>query len=177
MLDQYTAHKYMYDFLKGRVSLLQFEQWLYEHDELEAILGEQAYMELVSRNFKDKYASEECEKQVRNLIDFGEFEQERVIAYLSKLTQPGSELLAICDMVYEEYCAGYTFLRFIALTYILEAAQAKSELISQEAARLLNFFANGQLKITTEHDYMDLRKKSDQIEIHSINDMLDNLKD
>ncbi|MEJ9164336.1 hypothetical protein P4I20_27905, partial [Paenibacillus graminis] len=73
-MDQITAQRYLYYFIKNKKdehSILAFEQWVYDHDEMEVIFGEKEYFELISRDYKDTLAFHEIDKQIRRLIHFG----------------------------------------------------------------------------------------------------------
>ncbi|MFC4306461.1 hypothetical protein [Cohnella boryungensis] len=190
MIDKTKAHRYMYYFLKNTVTLFELEQWIYEHGELEDILGKTEYLEFISRNYKYRYAHEDTEKQIRQLIDIGVFEQERIVNLLISLTDTLEDQLDVMETLYDEYCNGYTFLRYIALTYITTSDEYKQSLkknivklkdykepIQQEANRLINFFKGDELRIIIEHEYIDQRKEEDRIEIHSINEMFKSQRD
>ncbi|GGF98319.1 hypothetical protein GCM10010912_48760 [Paenibacillus albidus] len=191
-MDQITGQRYLYYFIKDKKdehSILTFEQWVYEHDELEEIFGEKEYFELISRNYKDKRAFDETEKQIRRMITFGPFEQERIILILDDLLTNGdaTEQLEMLGTLYDEYCDGYNFLRYIALTYITTSDEYKEILkrdhlkfqsymdsIRKEAVRLLGFLRSKEILIDEEHEYYDYRAEKDRIEIHSINVLLGN---
>lgn len=188
-MDQITAQRYLYYFIRNKKdeqSLVAFEQWVYEHDELEEIFGEKEYFELISRNYKDKYAYDETEKQIRRMIHFGLFEQERIILMLDDLltNEDEAEQLETLEILYDEYCDGYNFLRYIALTYITTSDEYKEILkverlekqsymdsIRKEAVRLLGFLRSKEILIDEEHEYYDYRAEKDRIEIHSIDEM------
>ncbi|MEK3684426.1 hypothetical protein [Paenibacillus sp. FSL R10-2736] len=189
-MDQIHAKRYFYNFIKNKqdaLSIINFEQWVYEHDELEDIFGEKEYLELISRDYKDKFAYHETEKQIRRLVNFGLFEQERITNMLNDLliNEAKSDKLEILGILYEEYCSGYNFLRYIALSYILtsdeykgtiKVNQSKFEIyidgIKKEAVRLLGFLRSNEILIDDEYEYSDYRTEKDQIELHSINEML-----
>lgn len=190
MLDKIKAHQYMYYFIKEDRSLFEFEQWLYMHDELEEFLGQSEYIEFISRDYKGKYAYQDTRNQIQRIINTGDFEQERIVAYLFSLIQNPNNFLEIAAKIYDEYCNGYSFLRYIALTYITTSDEYKEllkrdpiklhdyrERVDKEASRLLNFFDRNELKIEVEHEYIDLRKHEDRIEMHSINEMLNKRSD
>ncbi|HIW33161.1 MAG TPA: hypothetical protein IAA29_10285 [Candidatus Paenibacillus intestinavium] len=190
MLNKIEAHRYMYCFLKRKVTLFELEQWIYDHEELEEFLGEANYFQLISRDYKNKYAFEDTEKQIRKLNDIGLYEQERVVNLLISLTESHDDEIDVLDVLYDEYCDGYTFLRYIALTHVGTSDEYKENLkrnntklkdynesIIREAKRLLNFFDRNELEITIEHEYIDLRKEEDKIEIHSINEMFNERRD
>lgn len=186
MIDKIECHRYFYKFLKGTITLSELEQWLYNHEELEDFLGKSVYFELISRDYKNKYALEDTKKQIEGLkINKGFFEQERIINGLEKLIDTSEGYIEIMAALYDDYCDGYTFLRYIALVYITTSdeyievlKQDKVELknysekISKEARRILRFFENNELKIEIENEYIDIREIEDRIELHSINEML-----
>ncbi len=189
-MDQISAERYFYDFVKnkqGEQSILNFEQWVYEHEELEEILGEKEYFELISRDYKDRFAYHQTEKQIRRLVHFGSFEQERITMMLNNLltNEDVTEQLETLEILYEEYCGGYNFLRYIALSYIVTSDEYKEVLkedpskfqsymggIKEEAVRLLGFLRSKEILIYEEHEYSDYRAEKDRIEMHSINEML-----
>lgn len=189
MLIKIEAHRYMYYFLKSKVTLFEFEQWIYDHEELEEILGKAEYLQFISRDYKNQYAYEDTEKQIRSLIDIATYEQERVVNLLISLTEGNNDELDVMDLLYEEYCNGYTFLRYIALAAVATSDEFKEDLkrnktklkdynksIIKEAKRLLNFFDRNELEIAIEHEYIDRRKEEDRIEIHSINEVFNRHK-
>ncbi|THF76893.1 hypothetical protein [Cohnella fermenti] len=189
MLDKVEAQRFLYKFLREEVTLIELEKWLYSNDELEVLLGETDYFEFVSRNYKNKYAYQDTEKQIRRLIHIGFFEQERIVHSLVKLTQCSDEYLSIIATLYDDYCNGYNFLRFIALTYITTSDEYKEILnhdpnkfreycqpINAEANRLLEFFQKNQLKIEHEKECIDKREESEKIEIYHVNEMMSNAR-
>lgn len=190
MDDKITSHRYLYNFIKRKVSLVELEQWLYNNIELEEYLGEMEYLEFVSRNYKSKYAFQDTEKQILNLINIGYYEQERIIKHLTDLTKNSEEFLGIMEVLYDDYCDGYHFLRYIAFAFITTSDEYKEllqrdhiklmdyrEPVKQESYRLLDFFEREELKIEIEHNYIDLRKIEDRIELHSIDEMMKKERD
>ncbi|SEC40772.1 hypothetical protein [Paenibacillus sp. GP183] len=187
MLDKIEAHRLMYRFIKNQIPISEFEQWLYSHDELEDLLGKKEYFDFVSRDYKNKYAFQDTEKQIRNLnlISLGLFEQERILGLLNRLEQNDNESLGIMERLYDDYCDGFTFLRYIALYFITTSEEYLETLkndhialqqylapIKVEAKRLLAFFEKDELSIVGENDYFDKRHEAERIEMHSINEML-----
>jgi hypothetical protein len=170
-MDQINAERYLFNFIKNKkdeLSIFNFEQWVYEHDELEDIFGEKEYFELISRDYKDKFAYHDIEKQIRRLVYFGLFEQERITNMLNDLltNEDKSDQLEILEILYEEYCCGYNFLRYIALSYIvtsdeykeiIKVNQSKFEIyiegIKKEAVRLLGFLRRNEILIDEEYEY------------------------
>jgi len=50
---------YFFDTIYGKVTLEEFEQWVYTNKELESLLDENDYLELISFNFKNSGAKYE----------------------------------------------------------------------------------------------------------------------
>lgn len=187
MMDQIAAKRYLYYFIKNKLSIFDLEQWLYNTDELEEIFGKKEYYELIARDYKDKFALHETEKQIRRIINLGMFEQERLELLLNDLltiNDPTKQLQTL-EILYEEYCDGYTFLRYIALTFITTSDEYKDILkrdnlkylnymngIRREVIRLLGFFEKKGIMIEEEYEYIDKRADEDRIELHSIDKML-----
>ncbi|UHA71923.1 hypothetical protein [Paenibacillus sp. 481] len=185
MIDTISTQRFLYFSIRNKINILDFEQWLYNHDELEIIFGEQEYLEFISRDYASIYAFQETEKQIRKLVNFGMFEQERLISLLHELNQDQgiTRFLEVIATLYDEYCEGYDFLRFIALTFITTSEEYQEVLrqgnqsfdfkspVIQEAIRLLTFFEKKELLIIAEHEYIDNRAEQDKIEMHSINEM------
>ena len=56
------------------ISIGDFEQWLYGETELEELLGENYYLDLVSLNFKDRHIRHEMSKIINSFLDSELFE-------------------------------------------------------------------------------------------------------
>jgi hypothetical protein len=95
-----------------------------------------------------------------------------------------TETINIMEKIYEEYCNGYSFLRYIALAYITTSDIYQEELktntdklisyrrkIVQEAVRILGFIESQEIIISIEHEYEDKRDDKDRIELLSIEKM------
>ncbi|MDI9341695.1 MAG: hypothetical protein QM534_14080 [Sediminibacterium sp.] len=63
-----------YEFVGGKLKLAEFEQKIYQSSELESIIGEDRYIDLVSFNFTDKHINEEVVKFILEKILIGETE-------------------------------------------------------------------------------------------------------
>ena len=185
-MSKEEVHLFLYKTMKKDISLNEFEPWLYEHDELESIVGSDHYYELISTNFKDKYAFETIEKLIKEIISIAEFEEKRIRKLLSEITTSKDSISKSAEEIYDEYCNGYSFLRFIALTYISTAGYDEVSVfpnessikpyrnkIRTEATRLLKFLESGEITIICEYIYIDSRNFEDKIEEHSLEKMYD----
>ncbi|MGB3466054.1 MAG: hypothetical protein WBA74_12320 [Cyclobacteriaceae bacterium] len=115
-ISEYTELKF-YEVLKHKISIQDFEQWVYETKELESELPEDTYTDLISLNYKDKYAYNELEKIVEPFIDNGKFEIKRISKYLESIIDRDEKCAESIEMTYDLYCSGYAFLRRLGLTY------------------------------------------------------------
>lgn len=106
-----------YEVLKHKISIQDFEQWVYETKELELELPEDSYTDLISMNYKDKYAHNDLEKIVGPFVDNGKFEIKRISRYLESIIARDEDCAESIEMTYDLYCNGYAFLRRLGLTY------------------------------------------------------------
>tara|TARA_R110002050_G_scaffold7554_1_gene29017 strand:+ start:12 stop:659 length:648 start_codon:yes stop_codon:yes gene_type:complete len=106
-----------YEVLKHKISIQEFEQWVYETKELESELPEDTYTGLISLNYKGKYAHNELEKIVKPFINNGKFEIKRISKYLESIIDKDEKCAESIEMTYDLYCSGYTFLQRLGLTY------------------------------------------------------------
>lgn len=186
--------KQFYNIYKGHISVSEFEEWLYKTQEIESIYGNDFYFSLLDLDYRNKYIKNELEKLIEREIPFGEFEQTRIISLLENIRYQRGDEVEILEQLYDDYCSGYSFLRFLGLTYITgidaipkkqqrdkwdknefdrkrEILNSMNPKIINEARRLLSFFQNGLLKIIAENEYKDDRKEEDKIELNHIEKM------
>ena len=178
----------------------EFEKWLYNSDEVEEHLESAFYMDLLSINYKSKYALNELENLIYSQIPFGEFEKMRVEASLEGIVSRNSDLAEVLSEMYDDYCNGYTFLRYLGLSFILngidevplikdeqnwneQAFKDKRQILEKiyedmenEAIRILTFIKNGKILITDRYKYEDKRECKDRIEINGIEKMYQKTK-
>jgi len=115
-ISEHTELKF-YEVLKHKISIQDFEQWVYETKELESELPEDTYTDLISLNYRDKYAYNELGKIVEPFIDNGKFEIKRISKYLKSIINRDEKCAESIEMTYDLYCSGYAFLRRLGLTY------------------------------------------------------------
>lgn len=115
-ISEHTELKF-YEVLKHKISIQEFERWVYKTQELEIELPEDTYTELISLNYKDKFAQNELERIVKPFIDNGKFEIKRISKYLKSIIDKDEKCAESIEMTYDLYCSGYDFLRRLGLTY------------------------------------------------------------
>ena len=135
-----------YEVLKHKISIQEFENWVYETKALESELPEEIYADLISLNYKGKYAHNELEKIIQPFIHNGKFEIKRISNYLESIINRNEKCAEAIEITYDLYCSGYTFLRRLGLTYGLLIASPPignyrktwKELTSAEQEELLD---------------------------------------
>ena len=99
-----------------------FETWLYENSQLESIIGNKLYFELLNINYREKYAFLEAEKLILPYIDFGRSETKRIKDLLKSLIDEKGDIYSIMSHLYDDYCKGYYFLRFLGISYAVSGS-------------------------------------------------------
>ena len=183
-----------YNVYKEKISIAEFEKWLYKTDDIENIYGYDFYFRLLDLDYREKYIKNKLETLIRMEIPFGQFEQQRIVLLLEHIIAEEGDLVELLEQLYDDYCHGYSFLRFLGLTYITgidtfpklnqidqwdkheferkrEMLNSSKDKIIKEAKRLLAFFKNGKIKITNENEYIDARKEEDKVELYHIEKM------
>jgi hypothetical protein len=115
-VSEYIEEKF-YEVLKHKMSIQIFEHWVYGTKELESELPEDIYTDLISLNFKGKYAHNELEKIIGSFVHNGKFEIKRITKYLKSIINRDENCAESIEMTYDLYCSGYAFLRRLGLTY------------------------------------------------------------
>jgi hypothetical protein len=106
-----------YKVLKKKISVEYFEQWVYENKSLEHKLPKDSYLELISINFKDKFALIEIERVVKQFVNFGKIETNKIKSYLESIISRDENAADSIYMTYELYGRGYDFFRKLGLKY------------------------------------------------------------
>lgn len=194
MSNEKNIQKQFYKIYKGLISVLEFEDWLYNTPEIEKVYGADFYFKLLDLNYKSRHIKNELKKVIENKIPFGEFEQMHIVSLLENIISEKGDLVEVLEQVYAEYCRGYSFLRYLGLNYVTgidnlpklhqkekwdkNEFNSKREILKNikpkmvnEARRLLSFFQDGTLRITVENEYIDYRSEEEKIELNNIEKM------
>jgi hypothetical protein len=194
MNNEKDIQEQFYKIYKGLISVSEFEKWLYDTPEIENFYGNDFYFNLLDLNYRGRHIKNELEKVIETKIPFGEFEQMRIVSLLEKIIYEKDDLVEVLEQIYDDYCRGYSFLRYLGLNYVTgiqdfprlkhkdkwdnKVFNSKREILInikpkmvREARRLLSFFKSGLLSITVENDYYDFRTEEDRIEQNNIEKM------
>ena len=99
-----------------KISLKDFEQWLYQNDELE-VLNPNLYLELISFDYSHESSFKEFQISFAKFVDRYKFEVERIKDYLCSIIDRDENCAKSILMTYELYCMGYEFLQKLGLKY------------------------------------------------------------
>jgi hypothetical protein len=104
------------------ISIGDFEQWLYGETELEGLLGDKYYLDLVSLNFKDRHIKHEMSKVIDSFLDFRLFEERKLRKILNDLINRTQDFAKSLIATYDLYCSGYNFFDNLGMGYGLTFA-------------------------------------------------------
>tara|TARA_R110002167_G_scaffold366421_1_gene596569 strand:+ start:103510 stop:104268 length:759 start_codon:yes stop_codon:yes gene_type:complete len=158
------------------ISIEDFEQWLYGETELEKLVGEKYYLDLVSLNFKDRHIKHEMSKVIDSFLDFGLFEERKLKKILNDLINRTHDFAKSLIATYDLYCSGYNFFDNLGMGYGLIFANdffdyndwtkltenqknQRIEIIfggvKKEAGLVLEWINSGKIILTGEVDEID----------------------
>lgn len=140
--------------IKGDISLLDFEQWLYDNKEIEKHLDSDDYLNLLSINFKKGGAKYELWKFLKKYIGLEEFEKYKMLELLNEAKQKTEQLPYILMEFYDLYCKGYSFFQDLGLGIGLAV----------EVPRVNNTTVNTWDELTTEQQKELLDSFSPELE-------------
>ncbi len=106
-----------YATIKGDISVVEFEDWLYANKEIAMSLLPEDHLELISLDYKQKHAHYELSRLLRRCIGAAEFETLRILDALNLARGKRDGQSAALMQLYDLYCEGYGFLRELALGY------------------------------------------------------------
>ncbi|MBC6612993.1 hypothetical protein H8B15_18875 [Hymenobacter sp. BT507] len=105
--------------LAKKLSIADFEAWVYATPELEKFLDSNDYFELISLNYKDKRARFNLEALLDKYVDWQQIRDDELRQTLRNLTNRISldDVLEALITSYNWYCGGYYFLENVAADY------------------------------------------------------------
>jgi hypothetical protein len=109
--------KNYFDLVLGDFKIEELENWIYNNNDLENILNQDDYLDLISLNFKSRHIKYEIEKVLDKYIDYSKFEKRRVLSLLYRALESRKDLPDILREFYDMYCHGYDFFQDLGLGY------------------------------------------------------------
>jgi len=182
-MDKRNIELKFYDLLRGNLNAHEFEKWVYEIDQelLNAHFGRGFYFELASLNYRNKYVLNELERLLFSKVPFGRYEEMKIREILTHVIEDSGDLVTLIEELYDLYCEGYNFLRYLGLAYVFHGTPGEHDSyifsvhirhsLQSEAKRILSFLEAKKIVITGEYAYDDLREYADKVELHSLDKM------
>lgn len=108
---------HFFKYYNDEITVSDFERWVYANKDLEQYLDNETYTKLISLNFKDKYIKHEMGKTIDIYLDFGKYEERKLIKVLTDLVDRTNSFTKSLIETYELYCSGYDFFNNLAFGY------------------------------------------------------------
>ena len=124
---------YFFKAIKGDIILDDFEKRIYNDNGIEAILGPDDYLDLISINYKSNGAKYELYNLLIKHIDLGEYETYKLLELLEETKKKNEKLPYYLMNFYDLYCRGYGFLQGLGIGYGLSIEEP---IINDENAHL-----------------------------------------
>lgn len=182
--------KYL-DLMGEKISIKEFENWVYESNWLEDELTEDEYTDLISLNYGTPSSIYEVGKILRERFDEGKFKSVKMIDLLNSIIERDGKEGESLTRMYDLYCKGYYFLEDLGLgiglfvevphkygvEYYHELNERqKNEIVDsvyptakELATELKNWILDGDLKLTGDKEselnrweYIDNRTDEDK---------------
>ena len=106
----HTTKQKIFDLIGGKTTIEEFEQWVYNTEELKEEIGDDDHLELISFNYKKNGAKYELLDFLKEKIDLAEYETHKIRGMLSDALDKNEHLPHILSEFYDLYCRGYKFL-------------------------------------------------------------------
>jgi hypothetical protein len=176
--------------MQGKLSIADFEQWVYTNKELEQVLTEEQYLSLIAFNYKQPRNKYELFELLSQYVSLGEYEKVKLKALLYKAKQRNMELPSVLEEFYDWYCRGYSFLTSLGMGYGLymtylqqyggkhwskltapqleELVESFSPALEAEIEQVERWLDNGKIVLTGEqdelghYDYVDYRTTTEK---------------
>jgi hypothetical protein len=191
MIELNKIESKYFDLMGEKISIKEFEKWVYETKWLESELTEDEYIDLISLNYGTSSSKYEIGKILNERFDEGKFESVKMVELLTSIIERDGKEGESLTRMYDLYCRGYYFLEDLGLgiglfievpnkygvEYYHELNDSqKKELVNsvypsakEIAIELKNWILKGDLKLTGEREvelnrwqYIDNRTEEDK---------------
>ncbi len=191
MIELNEIESKYFDLMGEKISIKEFENWVYETKWLESELTEDEYTDLISLNYGASSSKYELGKILKERFDEGKFESVKMVDILTSIIERDGKEGESLRRLYDLYCKGYYFLEDLGLEiglfievpnkygveyyHELNDKQKKELLNSvypaakELATELKNWILKGELKLTGEREpelnrwqYIDNRTEEDK---------------
>jgi hypothetical protein len=191
MIELNEIESQYFNLIENKISVKEFENWVYHSKWLEEELEEEEYIDLISLNYGAPSSKYEIGKILKDRYDKGKFEAVKMIELLNSIIERDNKEGESLKRMYDLYCEGYNFLEDLGLgiglfievpnkygvIYYHELNESQKKVIidsvypsaKELSIELKNWLLNGDLKLTGEREpelnrwqYIDNRTKEDR---------------
>ena len=157
----------VYKLISREIEVSNFEKWVYSEKELEKILTNDDYLELVSLNYTTPSSLYEAEKILKKHIEIEKYHEWYLRNILQKIIERPDNVYKYIVETYDLYCNGYNFLDNLGIGYGLGievphssySAQSWGNLESIEQKELIdNYYPNIKKEAEKVIDWLDSKK-------------------
>ena len=106
-------------FIAGEMSIKDLEQWLYITPEVEDFLGEIAYLEIISFDFRQPGANYEFCKLISGYVSQAKYNNWEIKQLLKSLLDGSQDAVLVFNHLYWKYRDSYEFLHNLAISDVL----------------------------------------------------------
>jgi hypothetical protein len=119
-LPQHIENQF-FKILNKEIPIEEFEQWVYATDELETVLSEHDYLNLIAFSFDQLNAFDYLEDLLIGIIDFPKFEKYRLIYQLNIIIEKAALWKNAVETLHGDYINSYNFLEpFFSIHFMIE---------------------------------------------------------
>lgn len=161
-MREYIQDKF-YEVLYHKISIADFEEWIYSTLTLEKDMASDKYFKLISLNYRDRHILHELEKLLEEDSLF-KFEIRELLEALQSIIVRSDGYQHNIEEMYDFYCYQYPFLRKLGMDYgyYLIDCNDKKKLIDgfypdivKHAENMFAWIKNGKIVIKNIKDSLD----------------------
>ncbi len=144
--DDFNIIEYIcFELQENGLGINEFEKWVYHSAEIQVILSNEDYLDLISLDYNSKNIYYEIIRIMDKYIDYRKYETKKITVLLTRALQKDEKIGEILRNFYDMYCDGYYFLEDLGLGYGLSCevplgANTWEELSDQQRISIINSF-------------------------------------
>jgi len=115
MIELNEIESKYFDLMGEKISIKEFENWVYETKWLKSELTEDEYTDLISLNYETSSSKYEIGKIIKDRFDEGKFESLKMVELLTSIIERDGKEGESLTRIYDLYCRGYYFLEDLGL--------------------------------------------------------------
>ena len=109
--------KEFFKFYNGETSVKDFEKWVYANSEIENLLSESDYLNLISLDFKKNFTKHEVHKILDQYFNLEEYEKWKIYKILNDLILKNQNFVNSLKQTYNLSSNGFGFMDHLGMGY------------------------------------------------------------